>query len=247
MTDQSETAPKSRGRPKGTGALRVYEGLRDDILHLRLPPGANIEETTLEKRFEVSRTPVREALIRLASEELVTLLPNRGAQVTQIDISDVPQFFEALDICQRMVLRLSAQRRSDAQLEELRALNQKFESAARAHDIVAMSSFNRDFHNVTAQSCGNKYVASLYEDLLSVSVRLALSAYGTALLDSEVDESYYNEVIDQHNAMLDALARRDSNGAEEIGKTHLDLFRGRIVRALETDLGREVDLSALTG
>jgi DNA-binding GntR family transcriptional regulator len=247
MTDQSETTPKSRGRPKGTGALRVYEGLRDDILHLRLPPGANIEETTLEKRFGVSRTPVREALIRLASEELVTLLPNRGAQVTKIDISDVPQFFEALDICQRMVLRLSAQRRSEAQLDELRALNQQFEAAARAHDIVAMSGINRDFHNVTAHSCGNKYVVSLYEDLLSVSVRLALSAYGTALLDTEVDESYYNEVIDQHNAMLDALARRDSDDAEEIGKTHLDLFRGRIARALEADLGREIDLSALTG
>ena len=58
---------KHRGRPKGTGAQAVFQGLREDILHFRLRPGINIEEPALEKRFNVSRTPVREALIRLAS------------------------------------------------------------------------------------------------------------------------------------------------------------------------------------
>jgi DNA-binding GntR family transcriptional regulator len=245
MSDQSQAAPKSRGRPKGTGARRVYEGLREDILHLRLPPGANIEEASLEKRFEVSRTPVREALIRLASEGLVTLLPNRGAQVTTIDISDVPQFFEALDVCQRLVLRLSAHRRTPAQLDELRALNRRFAAAAKAHDAVAMSELNHDFHAVTARACGNRYIVALYEDLLSVGIRLARSAFETAMSDGEFDDGYYNEVVDHHNAMIDALTRRDPDGAEEIGRLHTELFRGRIVRALESNLGGAIDLTAV--
>lgn len=245
MSDQSQAAPKSRGRPKGTGAQRVYEGLREDILHLRLPPGTNIEEASLEKRFEVSRTPVREALIRLASEDLVTLLPNRGAQVTTIDISDVAQFFEALDVCQRLVLRLSARRRTDAQLDELHDLNRQFAAAAKAHDVVMMSELNQDFHAVTARACGNRYIVSLYEDLLSVGVRLSRSAYGTALSDRDFNDGYYNEVVEHHDAMIDALARSDPDNAEEIGRLHTDLFRGRIVRALESNLGRAVDLAKL--
>ena len=145
MVSKSNVATKSRGRPKGTGAQRVYNGLRDDILHLRLAPGANIEETSLEKRFKVSRTPVREALIRLASEDLVTLLPNRGAQVTKFDVADLPKFFEALDVCQRFVLRLSAHYRTDEQLEELRNISRQFETAARAQDVYADYIFAKSF------------------------------------------------------------------------------------------------------
>ena len=92
---QTDNPKKRWGRPMGTGANTVYEGLRDDILNLRLSPGENIQETPLEARFKVSRTPVREALIRLASEGLITLNPNRGARVSSIDISEMPQFFEA--------------------------------------------------------------------------------------------------------------------------------------------------------
>src|SRR5262245_59247774 len=76
------------GRPKGTGTQRVYRDVRDDIIALRLSPGADLDEASLEQRFGVSRTPVCEALIRLASEGLITLLPNRGARVAQIDISE---------------------------------------------------------------------------------------------------------------------------------------------------------------
>ena len=247
MTDQSQAAPKSRGRPKGTGAKRVFEGLREDILHLRLPPGANIEEAALEKRFEVSRTPVREALIRLASEGLVSLLPNRGAQVADIDISDVPQFFEALDVCQRLVLRLAAHRRSDAHLDELRVLNQQFATAARARDVVAMSELNLNFHTITARASGNKYIASHYKELLSVGLRLARSAFGAALAERDVDEGYYREVVDHHEAMIDALARRDPDASEELGRKHTDLFRRRIIRAIESDLSRDIDLTMLAG
>ncbi len=245
MSGRSQVAQKSRGRPKGTGAQRVYAGLRGDILHLRVPPGANVEESELEKRFEVSRTPVREALIRLASEGLVTLLPNRGAQVADIDVSDVPQFFEALDVCQRLVLRLAAHRRTVAQLDELRELSRRFATAAKAHDVVAMSELNQDFHTVTARASGNKYVASLYEELLSVGLRLARSAFGAALTESDVDEGYYKEVVDHHDAMIDAVARSDPDTAEKVGQMHTDLFRRRIVRAIESDLARDIDLTTL--
>ena len=238
------SARASRGRPKGTGAQRVFDALRDDILHLRLRPGAHIEEAALEKRFKVSRTPVREALIRLAAGGLVTLLPNRGAQVAQIDISEVPQFFEALDMCQRLVLRLAAARRDDDQLTRLDELNRDFARAAERHDVVAMSEINHDFHAVMGAACGNKYVRELYEDLLSVGLRLARSAFTTGLLEQEPERGYYDEVVGHHQDMIDAIRRRDADAGEALGRLHTDLFRGRIVRAIEANLSTEFDLGA---
>jgi DNA-binding GntR family transcriptional regulator len=74
--------------------------LRNEILHLALKPGAKLDEMGLVRKFGISRTPVREALIRLASEGLVFLLPNRGAQVAPLDLVDIAHYFEALELLQ---------------------------------------------------------------------------------------------------------------------------------------------------
>src|SRR5262245_46033781 len=80
----SETETK---RAKGTGWKSVYDTLRTEILSLELPPGQLLDETTLAERFDLSRSPVREALIRLSSEELVVTLPNRSTIVAPIEIA----------------------------------------------------------------------------------------------------------------------------------------------------------------
>ena len=240
-----EITPKSakhRGRPKGTGAQAVFQGLREDILHFRLRPGINIEEPALEKRFNVSRTPVREALIRLASEGLVTLLPNKGARVTEIDIADVPQYFEALDILQRLILRLCAVRASKKHLADLSKFNDLFIKATKARNTVKMSETNRDFHAVMLDACGNKYVSAAYAELLTVGLRLSLSAFGSGLSNISIDEGYYKEVIGHHCAMIDAISSRNAELAEEIARQHAILFRRRIVNSIEANLGAEFKL-----
>lgn len=242
VSGASKNTGKARGRPKGSAANVVYDGLRSDILHLRLGPGTDIQEAALQKRFGVSRTPVREALIRLASEDLVTLLPNRGSRVAEMDFAEVPRFFEALDVCQRLVLRLSAQRRSEAQLSAMRSLNKDFAEAARLLDVVAMTEINNQYHAVSAEACGNKYVRAFYEELLSTGLRLTRSAFRSALDAPEFVENYYQKVVQEHEAIIQALARRDADAAEELGRAHTRLFIGRIVRAIEAGQGEHLDL-----
>jgi DNA-binding GntR family transcriptional regulator len=239
-----QTNVKTRGRPKGTGAQTVFQGLKEDILQLRLRPGKNIEEPILEKRYNVSRTPVREALIRLASEGLVTLLPNKGARVTEIDISDVPQYFEALDVSQRLILRLCAMRASERQVADMIKINDFFIKATKVRNIVEMSETNRDFHAVMLEACGNKYVSAAYAELLTVGLRLSLSAFGTGLSNISIDEGYYKEVIEHHRAMIDAISSRDADLAEEIARKHTSLFRRRIVDSIESGLSGELNLSS---
>ncbi len=93
MRDESE--PK---RVKGTGVKFAYETLRDEILSLDLEPGAVLDETSLAERFGMSRSPVREALIRLAGDDLVVTLSNRSTVVAPIDLQSFPKYVEALDV-----------------------------------------------------------------------------------------------------------------------------------------------------
>lgn len=243
MAAKRTSATSSKGRPKGTGAQRVYDGLRDDILHLRMPPGTTLDEASLEQRYAVSRTPVREALIRLAADGLISLLPNRGAQVTQIDFADVPAFFEAMDICQRMILRLAAERRTEDQIAELRGLNRAFADAASQNDAVAMSETNKAFHAVMADAAGNRHFRAMYDSLLTTGLRLALSAFGTGLTAETVDRPYFNTVVDQHAAMIDALEHRDVDLADSLGRDHTDLFRQRLLKAIERHGLQDVSLA----
>jgi DNA-binding GntR family transcriptional regulator len=232
------------GRPKGTGTQRVYTQIRDDIIALRLPPGTDVEEATLEKRFGVSRTPVREALIRLASEGLIVLLPNRGARVTQIDISDLPQIFEALELSQRVTLRWAAMRRTSEQVNTMRVLNDRFLEAARKGDSDLMGEINKDFHSVIGRASGNRFIESLYSSLLQVSLRLARTAFAYAPRAGEDYEEYYMEVVRQHHGMIGAIEMKDVAEADRLARIHTDLFRDRISRYVSNNLASAVPLDS---
>jgi len=223
---------------------RVYAQVREDIIGLRLPPGADLDEASLEERFGVSRTPVREALIRLASEELIVLFPNRGARVTHIDISDVPQLFEALELCQRATIRWAAIRRTPEDIAQLHQINQKFLEAALNGDSERMGDVNKEFHMIVGRICGNRYFESLYSSLLAVSLRLARTAFAYAQQSGEAHEDYYMEAVRQHDAMIKAIEGKNADEADALARVHTDLFRDRINRYLNSNLASGVSLGS---
>ena len=92
-------------RKRGSGVKFVYDLLRDEILDLVLAPGSPIDEVQLAERFSMSRTPIREALVRLSAEGLVTTLPNRSTIVSSIDFVKLPIYFEALTLMYRVTTR----------------------------------------------------------------------------------------------------------------------------------------------
>src|SRR5512134_3641292 len=114
-------------RTKEPGWRSVYDALRTEILALTLAPGQLLDETSLAERFDLSRSPVREALIRLAAEELVVTLPNRSTIVAPIELASFPKYVDALDVAQRFNARLAAQLRTDADLEVIATRQRAFE------------------------------------------------------------------------------------------------------------------------
>ena len=116
------TKPGAKPEGRGQGAARVYKALREDILSLEIPPGELLDEVQIGRRFNLSRSPVREALIRLASEGLVKTLPNKSTMVAPLNLEEFPAYIDSLDLVQRVTTRLAAQLRSAGDLAALQAI-----------------------------------------------------------------------------------------------------------------------------
>ncbi len=216
-----EVEPK---RAKGTGVRFAYDSLRDEILSLTLAPGALLDETTLAERFGMSRSPVREALIRLAGEELVVTLANRSTIVAPIDIQSFPKYVEALDIAQRMNTRLAAELRTETDLATIAKRQRDFVAAVKTRNHLAMSEANRAFHMAIAHAGRNPYLSAFYDRLLNQGRRMLH-------LHFEFLEKGQGGLLltDEHDEMLDAIRQRDVERADQLAHAHTRQFQHNFI------------------
>ena len=237
MAMRSHSAVVAKRKPKrggaravtpgrGSGAQAVYDVLRHDIIEMTIPPGAPLDETRLSERFAMSRTPIREALVRLASEGLVTTLPNRNTIVTALDFATMPVYFDALILMYRVTARLAASRRTEADLAEIRALQGAFSKSVAAADAFAMIAINRDFHLTIAKAGRNPYFIQLFGRLLDEGRRLLRLYY------SSYDDHLPQRFIDEHDAIIAAIAERNTDLADVLAGEHAT----QVVRQLQSFL-----------
>lgn len=223
MSDEAE--PK---RVKGTGVKFAYETLRDEILSLGLSPGAVLDETSLAERFGMSRSPVREALIRLAGDDLVVTLSNRSTVVAPIDVQSFPKYVEALDIAQRMNTRLAAELRSDLDLRTIARRQTEFVTAVRSGNHLAMSEANMAFHMSIADAGRNPYLAAFYGRLLNQGRRMLHLHF--AYLE-QGNEGYL--LTDEHDEMLAAIRDRDAARADALAHAHTRQFQDNFIQFMQ--------------
>jgi DNA-binding GntR family transcriptional regulator len=232
---------------QGLSGDGVYGALRREILKLELAPGSELDEGVVSARFGVSRTPVREALIRLTAEGLVTSIRGRGARVAALDLQSIRDFLEGIDILQRAVTRLAALRRRPADIEAIEASMLLFETASRALDTETLNEANYAFHAAIGEAARSSHLASAYRRSLSESMRITYVCYSE---HGDVDqrlEGHLDATMREHRAMFDAIVARDADAAEAVAGGHVDLFRGRIVTTLlGTDPARRFSVK-LTG
>jgi DNA-binding GntR family transcriptional regulator len=211
------TLQKSARSPRGAGAARVYDELRRQIIDLELAPGADIDETALARAFNISRTPLREAMNRLASEQLVVISPNRGATVAPLCLTDFPPFIEALALTQSAINAFAAMRRTDPELTAI----------VKAAD--AFTEANRAFHSAIGAAARNPHLATFYDRLLDESARLARVSFS---YEGEGRDEHLEQVIAQHRDLAEAIAARGAVRAEALGHAHAELFQQRMTAYL---------------
>jgi DNA-binding GntR family transcriptional regulator len=229
---------------KGKGVEFAYTALRREIVSLTLRPGTPLDEAVLAARLGLSRTPVHEALVRLASESLVVLLPNRGASVASLNWDDLREMFEALDITQRLVTRWAALRRTDAQLAEIDAERIAFERHEAAGRADEMNESNWRFHALIAAACGNKLIERNYLHLLTLALRIAYLAYNVEHFASRAAyQKHMDTILTEHIAMVAAIRDRDADKADDLGRSHADLGRQRIQDVMTRGVSSELDIA----
>ena len=213
MTETPANAPE---RKRGSGVKLVYDVLRDEILSLTLPPGSPIDEVQLAERFSMSRTPIREALVRLASEGLVDTLPNRSTIVSNIDFLNLHTFFDAITLMYRVTTRLAAQYHRAEDLTVIRAHQAEFAAAVAAQDALAMIATNRAFHSAIAEAGRNPYYTGLFQRLLDEGRRILRLYYQS--FDDRLPQRY----VDEHEAIISAIEARDLEAADRLATIHAD-------------------------
>ncbi|MBN9887268.1 GntR family transcriptional regulator [Salipiger abyssi] len=225
------------------GAEHVYRMLRQAILRMELRPGSDLDELEISARYEVSRTPVREALIRLTAEGLVQAVRGRGSRVAAMNLFDLRDFFESLDLLQRAQTTLAALRRSDEELRGIEAAERGFEQAAAGRDVDALNEMNFRFHLAISEAAHSRHLHHGYERALIEGMRVGHVSFiehdGTqARLQEHLDRT-----IADHREMVAFIREQDTEGAERVAARHVELFRNRIVTTvLSPDATRKMQI-----
>ncbi|WP_138471978.1 GntR family transcriptional regulator [Poseidonocella sp. HB161398] len=227
------------------GAEYVYRMLRQAILRLEAKPGSDLDELEISARYEVSRTPVREALIRLTAEGLAQAVRGRGSRVAAMNLSDLRDFFEALDLLQRSVTHMAALRRSEADLARIEAAEAAFETAAAQREVDAINEANFAFHMEIARAAQSSYLGHAYERALIEGMRVGHVSFVEHDGVQARLEEHLAETVDDHRQMIALIRAGDAAAAEEVAARHVELFRNRIVTTvLSLDLTRGLHVTS---
>lgn len=208
----SNTSPPLRLRPRST-AQNVYELLRSDIVLGVLRPLESIREAELSERLGVSRTPVREALLRLANLGLVDIYPQSGTRVAPIRLEKVRAAQLIREAVEVEIVRRACESITDAQLAELRHLVEDQGVAAQRGDTRRLFELDEEFHRGIHAAAGLLAVADELED---VKVHLNRLRYVAVNWPRGADK-----ITGEHEVILDALARRDAAAAAAAMTAHL--------------------------
>ena len=223
----SQVAPSKRP----SGVERVYQALRREVLSLELAPSAPLDETALSKRFGLSRTPIREALVRLAADGLAVALPSRGTIVAPLDLTRSASYFDALTLIQRVVMRLAARRHRSGDLPRIEALQSGFADAVGRSDAIGMIEVNREFHLALAEAGRNAYYAEFYARLLDDGRRMLRLYYAS------FEDRLPGRYVQEHDALLEAVKARDEETADRLAREHAEQVARQIRSLLGADLG----------
>jgi len=206
--------------PKALLRDNVYVALRADILACRVAPGEEMREQDLAALYSVSRQPVRDALLRLEQENLVTVHARQGYRVSPVSVADARDLFRFRMALEPACAAEAAENASDAEL----LFFDRFRSFDG--DAHAFIDYNRSFHAALAEACGNRRMAASACELIEQAdrfVRVSLAS---------IKGRDPTQLVAEHAEVIDALQKRDGRRASRLIRAHVAEAERRIVSAL---------------
>ena len=205
---------------------QAYLRIRDQIVTLRLPPGSVIDEGRLRQQLGLGRTPIREALRRLAQEDLVAVIPNRGTFVAGITITDLAAITEIRVELEAFAFRLAAERATPAECEVFRDLIAELDAMQDGGEALgseALMRVDQRLHQAVYQATHNRFL----EDALERYFRLSLRLWHLVL-----DRVHLEAAVQEHREILEAIVAGDGARASSAIRRHVTAFERAIRKVL---------------
>ena len=199
--------------PRAALHEQVAHRLRQMLVENRIAPGAKLNERELSEVLNVSRTPLREAIKMLAAEGLVELLPNRGAIAVELSEADVLNTFEVMAGLEAQSGELAAQRITDAELNEIKAMQFEMMAAYTRRDLPAYYRLNSAIHRAINAAAKNPVLMATYNQ---VNARLQALRFR-----SNQDGDKWRDAVKEHEQMVVALSARDPVAMRRVMSEHL--------------------------
>lgn len=191
----------------------VYEELKLQILTGGIVPGTRMMEVELAEEMGVSRTPIREAIRKLEKEGLVTIEPRRGAYASRISTEDMVEILEVRQDLEGLAAFFAATRMSKENLEELKSIAEKYNKAVEEGNMQDMIRFDTMFHRKIVDSCSNKILVHMVEQLQEMVLRFRYIYYDNFRRAEHMPA--------EHRAILEAIADGDEEKAREAADVHI--------------------------
>jgi DNA-binding GntR family transcriptional regulator len=205
---------------------QVASRLRQMLVEGHIPPGAKLNERALCEALNISRTPLREAIKMLAAEGLVELLPNRGSVAVLLSEADVHNTFEVMAGLEALSGELAAQRITEAELAEIKALHYEMLAAYTRRDLSTYYRLNAAIHSCINAAAKNPILTQIYQQ---VNSRLQALRFR-----SNQDGEKWSHAVKEHGAMVAALEARDASALARVLMTHLNNKREVVMARLRS-------------
>jgi DNA-binding GntR family transcriptional regulator len=206
--------------PRELLAVRAYEELRDRIVTLRIAPGAPIDEDLIGQELAMGRTPVREAIKRLALENLVTVFPRRGTFASEINITDLAHISDVRSVLEGHAAMRAAQRITEAQRDELAGLLADLGDSRGNDDVETLMALDARIHRFIYRCAGNPYLEETLGRYLNLSLRIWY------LVIDRLPHMFAR--VHEHDELLRAIAGGEAERARDILGEHIATFEGEI-------------------
>ncbi len=191
---------------------QVYEVLSTWIIDGTMRPGETLNEAELADYFHVSRTPVREAILRLSQKGFVDVYPSRSTRVSQINARSIEDVFEAVGEVAASIGELACRKQKAGDIEALQAINEEFRQAIRQKHYEQMTPLDVRFHARLAEMADNRWLTSVFNDLSS-------HAHRYANLQFNKGENQMTSA-DEHQEIIEALKQKDIEKVRQASKAN---------------------------
>jgi len=217
--------PDAEAAPPTDRKSALGEALRHRILNMEMRPGAVVDELALAEEFGLSRPPVRELMRQMAAEGYIELETNRPARVSSMNHQSLRSFFLAAPLIYIATTQLAATHATPADVDRLRQIQQRLKIAIKDNDVDSRVLYNDQFHLEIGKMAQNDYLMPSLRRLLIDHARLGKIFYRYPAENMQQDMA---DAVDQHEQIIDAIARHDALTAGELVRAHWELSRTRM-------------------